>query len=378
MRLEFLRMYPLLLIVIAALYIYPVFMSPVSFTLHLAFLLCLYITLAQAFNLMAGFTGYMTLGHSAFFGIGAYTTAVLALNGVSPYLGMLVGGMAAVAFVFLIYPVLFTLKGAYFAISTMLVLRILAILMTQPFIGLGGSEGLPLPQPVEFSRIPYYYVSLTQMLVTSAIAMIMLRSKLGLGMRAIREDEDAALYFGVPTLKLKLVAVAISAFFTSIAGGLYASYTFYVHPEVVFAIMLSLQIQFMPIVGGLGTILGPIIGALIVFGLSETFTYTLGELSLFVYGASAIGVMLFLPEGVWGVVREKLRLECRIFCRKVLRASVLMTNRQCIDELKLDGTQFGVNKTKKDAIYLFRFRRRYELVMIKYSEVGAFNTKPRQ
>ena len=296
---------PLFFAFIIILYVVPVFVRG-DFILHLCYLIFLNAILAQAFNIMAGFTGYLTLGHSAFFGVGAYATAVFTLNGMPPYLAIVIGGLTAAVFALPTYCPLFNLRGAYFAISTLAITQILNLIIRQPFIGLGASVGLTLPLPSTYSKIPYYYISLTLMLLTLTATYKMMRSKLGLGLISIREDEDVCTHFGVKPLKLKLISLAISALFTGMAGGLYANYMFYINPETVFSTMLSLQMQFMPIVGGLGTIVGPIIGAVILTGLSEMFSYTLGELSLFIYGASVIIVMRFMPEGVWGFLKERI------------------------------------------------------------------------
>jgi len=291
--------------IILALYIVPIF-TVHPFVLHLCFILFLHAALAQAFNLVAGFTGYLTLGHVAFFGVGAYTTAALINRAISPYIAMIIGGLVAAALV-LIYIPLFRLRGAYFAISSIFISNSLYIIIKQPVLGLGGSVGLTIPIPPIYSKVPYYYVSLSLMIFTIIVAYLIKCSKIGLGMFAIRQNEDAALHFGINTLKLKIMALSVSAIFTGFAGGLYTYYVFYISPETVFSPTLSLQMNFMTIIGGLGTIMGPIMGAFILTSLSEVISYTLGELTPFVYGVSIILIMLFLPEGVWGLLSKLIK-----------------------------------------------------------------------
>jgi branched-chain amino acid transport system permease protein len=272
-----------------------------EFIVHLLFILLIYATLAQAFNILAGFAGYLSLGHVVYYGIGMYVTAVmLKASRVPLAIACFLGATFAAIFGLATSIPLFKLRGASFALGTLAVATFMHTLFSQEWLGLGGSTGMILRAPLSFSRLPFYYAALMLVLLISSVAKYIRQSRFGLALLAIREDEDAAEVLGIKTLKEKLKAVGVSAFFTGLCGGIMASYTRYVCPDNAFPLLISLQMQFMPILGGLGTVVGPIIGAVALIAIDSFFTFTVKGLSVFFYALMIVLIMIFMPEGIWG------------------------------------------------------------------------------
>jgi branched-chain amino acid transport system permease protein len=196
----------------------------------------------------------------------------------------------------------FRLKGVYFAIGTFVLGEILRILFLN-FEAVGGAVGLHLPLPQFFNPLHYYYLSLIIALAIIIIVFMISNSRIGLAFMAIRESEEAAEAFGVNALKYKALAFNINAFFNGLAGGFYAYYIFFVDPRSAFSISWSLEGLFMTIVGGGGTVLGPIIGAIILALASRLIV--VGEISLIIYGTLIIMIIMAAPQGIYGVIKEK-------------------------------------------------------------------------
>lgn len=270
-----------------------------------------YAYLGQSWNVLTGYTGHISLGHALYLGIGAYTSTYLALAfGLSPWIGMLLGGLVASAISlglgFLGFR--FGIRGVYFVIMTIAFAEI-ARLIVSHIDALGSFSGIFLdfhPSFLNFQfrgNLPYYYISLGFM-VFSLIAVRLLEvSKLGRFMVAIREDEDAAQALGVNTFKYNMMAIAISAFMTALAGTFYANYIFYLHPNTLFGMSTSIELILRPIVGGLGTLFGPVIGSFILTPLSEISRAYFAKgglegLHLILYGILTILVVLFMPRGI--------------------------------------------------------------------------------
>lgn len=304
-----------LIIVGALLIIFPL-LSPELFYVDFLLLLYMYAIIALGWNILAGYTGYPSFGHAAFFGVGAYTTAILMMRlGISPLITTVLSGIMAAAFGLLIgYPTL-RLKGAYFAIATLTLGFIMEILFLNLGPITGGPEGISLPLPpwniTTFKTILYYYF-LGVLALAIYTTYKLERSRIGLAFRCIRDDELAAESIGIPTTRLKMVALLLSAFFPGVAGGLYSYYATYIDPPTVFSPAISLYAIVLTMFGGSGTVLGPVIGTAILFTVSQTarYTVTLPGIDLMVFSALAIFVILFMPEGIIGKLRE--RLEVRI------------------------------------------------------------------
>lgn len=278
-----------------------------------------YAYLAQAWNILGGYTGQLSLGHAAFFSIGAYTSAVLAIHlGITPWLGMFVGAFLAVLLSLGVgyLGFRFGLRGFYFVLLTVASAEICRLVALHLPI-LGGYTGLFInfsPDPLQFQfqgKIPYYFVSLGFLLAASLVVWLIQRSKLGVYLLAIRDDEDASEALGVNTFRYKMLAYAISAALTAFGGTFYAYYQFYLQPNTVLNLNHSVDIMIRAIVGGTGTILGPILGSFLLELLGEfsrtVFAGGVAGLNVVTYGALLIVVVLFLPRGVYPAIVAMVR-----------------------------------------------------------------------
>jgi branched-chain amino acid transport system permease protein len=267
--------------------------------------------LGQAWNVLGGYAGQLSLGHAAFFAVGAYTSVVLHLHlGLSPWLGMFAGALLAALLSqgigFLGFR--FGLRGFYFVLLTLAVSEILRLIALHLPL-LGGYTGLFInftPNPWQFQfkgKVAYYFVALGFLAAASGIVWLIQRSKFGAYLVAIREDEDAAEALGVDTFRYKMLAYAVSAALTALGGTFYAYYQFYLQPNTVLSMHHSVDIMIRPIVGGSGTILGPILGAFLLELLGEfsrtVFSEGAAGLYVVIYGVLLILVVLFLPRGVY-------------------------------------------------------------------------------
>ncbi|HEX7548111.1 MAG TPA: branched-chain amino acid ABC transporter permease [Candidatus Methylomirabilis sp.] len=275
--------------------------------------------LGQAWNVLGGYAGQLSLGHAAFFAIGAYTSVVLHTHlGLSPWLGMFVGALLAALLSqgigYLGFR--FGLRGFYFIHLTLAAAEICRLIALHLPI-LGGYTGLFIdftPNPWQFQfkgKIPYYFVSLAFLVLASTVVWLIQRSKFGVYLVAIREDEDAAEALGVDTFRYKMLAYAVSAALTALGGTFYAYYQFYLQPNTVLSMNLSVDIMIRSVVGGSGTILGPILGSFLLEILGEFsrtyFAAGAAGLYLAVYGLLLIVVVLFLPRGVYPTLLAWLR-----------------------------------------------------------------------
>ncbi|HEV8672830.1 MAG TPA: branched-chain amino acid ABC transporter permease [Methylomirabilota bacterium] len=274
----------------------------------------LYGLLAQAWNLLGGYCGQISLGNAVFFGIGAYTSSVLGMWwGVSPWLGMAAGmGLAVVVSQVIGFPC-FRLRGHYFAIATIAIGEIVQTIMIN-WDALGGARGLWLPIKPEtlvnfqFHRAkwPYYYIALGLFAGVFAVTVAVERSRIGYYFRAIREDPEAAQSLGVPLTRYKLLAIALSAGFTALGGSFYAQYVLFIDPESVFPLSLSILICLVAVLGGVGTRWGPFLGAIILIPLSEATRVYFGgtgkAVDLMIYGGLIVLVAVFQPGGLTGLL----------------------------------------------------------------------------
>lgn len=269
------------------------------------------VILASAWNLLGGFAGQVSLGYSAFLGIGAYTTVLLALAGVDPFLTLPLGALIAAAFSVVIGLPAFRLRGPYFTIATIGVAEAVRVCASSVEFT-GGSSGLRMPAgSFDFNR--NYYAMIVLAIATVGVAAYVKRSAFGRALAAIRQDIDAAEAVGIHSTRFKLAAHAISAALVALAGSLYAINFQYIAPGSVFDFRLSLSIVLMPIIGGVGTVVGPLFGALIFSTLQIKLLAipALRDSFLFIYGGLLIVVMLFEPQGLVGVARRIARLMLR-------------------------------------------------------------------
>jgi branched-chain amino acid transport system permease protein len=273
--------------------------------------------LGQAWNILGGYAGQLSAGHAAFVGVGAYTTTLLAMHaGVSPWAGMLAGGALAAALGAVIGGLgfRFGVRGFYFVLLTVAFAEVCRIVALNTELT-GGALGLYVtftgdPWQLQFhDNRGYYYVALALMLGATGVVALLERSRLGAYLAAIREDEDAAEALGVDAFRCKLAAIVLSAFLTGLGGAFYASYLFSLQPNAVFGIPLSVDIVIRPVVGGAGTVAGPLLGSLILSPLAEVSRIYLAPtgwagLHLVAYGVLLVAVVLFLPRGAYPHLRR--------------------------------------------------------------------------
>ena len=290
-----------------------------SYAITVFILIFFYAFLGQAWNVVGGYAGQLSVGHAAFVGIGGYTAAMLSSQlHLTPWIGMVVGGgLAAVLGAVVGYlGFRFGLRGFYFVLLTVAFAEVCRILVSN-IDGLGGAIGLYItftgdPRQFQFrdARV-YYYIALALMLGATGVVALIERRRFGIYLGAIREDEAACEGLGVDTFKYKMLAMILSAFLTGLGGTFYAFYLFALQPNSMFGIPLSVEIIIRPIVGGAGTLLGPILGSFILTPLGELSRLSLGQggyhgLHLVAYGVLLVAVVLFLPQGAYPYVRRLL------------------------------------------------------------------------
>ena len=279
------------------------------FYVQQAFTLFFFVALAQSWNILGGYTGYLSLGHAAFVGMGGYAVAILYFHfGWSPFLTFPVAAVAAGLLALIIGAVCFRIRGSYFLIATMLVLFILQSLMVNLRDLTNGANGIDLPLfTFDFTleaRI-WYYCGLALVILITAIAFAIERSKFGLNLMAIREDEDVARTMGVRTVHCKAAAFIISAALAGVLGAADAYHAHIVEPFGAFNLELSAAPILMAILGGTRTWIGPILGAVIFHTISTTLTLVVGnEYTTVAFSLFLMIVVLLLPEGLIGLFRR--------------------------------------------------------------------------
>lgn len=278
---------------------------------------------AGAWNILAGYAGMISLGHNAFFGIGAYTSTLLLLHfGLTPWIGMLLGGLLASCVGLILGLVCFRLRSHYFVLATLAFGEVASILAVNWRSLTGGSEGLALPiQPgvslFSFSgKLPYVYIGLFFFLVVIAVSYAIEHSRLGYFLTAFRENEDAARALGVRTGQVRLIAMALSSFLSAIIGTFYAQYVVFIDPTSVIRIQISIQVALFAIVGGIGTALGPAIGAMIFIPITILLRAKMGTslpgLHMIIYGIILVLILLYMPQGVSTKLKERIPILRRI------------------------------------------------------------------
>jgi len=295
---------PFLLVAILALL--PL-LEPGSETIRLLFVTFVWVTVSVAWNLLGGFGGQVSFGFAVFYGLGAYAAALSLNRGISPILSFLLAGSVAVLASLLVGLPTFRLKGPYFAIATIGASEAVRVVMTNVSIT-GGASGYRIMETGTFHQLQHFYTALALAVIAVAISILVQRSKFGLALIAIREDEEAASDLGVNPFRAKLLAHALAAALTGAAGGVYARYAAFIHPQGVFAFSVGVAILLMPIIGGVGTVWGPVIGA-VVYGLvHEELIASFPQLHLLLYGSLLILIIFFEPGGVIGLLEKSFRV----------------------------------------------------------------------
>lgn len=301
-----------LAILLAAILLLP-YITTNEFYIHVLTNVFVYAGLASSWNILGGYAGQLSLGHTAFFGIGAYTSTLLYVYlGVSPWIGMLAGGLLAVLVSYLtLYPS-FRLRGVFFAMVTISIGEVIRIL----FVYFRNKTTIPYGVTINYEpsfknmifegAMGYFYLGLAYLIVVILISWKVKNSRLGFFLNALKENDDAAQALGVPTSKSKFYALAISAFFTAIGGTMMIQNILYIEPESAFASNISTELALISIIGGIGTVAGPVIGAFIIIPLGELlralFSNSIQGLHLVIYGALLMVVVLKNPNGIMGFI----------------------------------------------------------------------------
>ncbi len=276
-----------------------------EYGLDVLFLIFLYGAMASSWNLLGGFAGQVSFGHAAFLGIGAYTTAILSARGVPLPFAVVASALLAGVFSLLIGVPAFRLRGPYFSIATIGIgeaTRLIALNWT----GLtGGASGLTLAEAPTIHV--QYYAALALCVVAVLFSVWTKWSRFGLALAAVRQDPDAAETLGVHTTLAKINALFASACLIGAAGSLYAVHYLFVSPDSVFGFSTSIAFVIMPIIGGIGTIAGPIVGAAVYTFIREQFAATLANADLLAFGLLLIAIVVFEPRGIAGIAKRAQR-----------------------------------------------------------------------
>jgi branched-chain amino acid transport system permease protein len=285
----------------------PVFVQQ-DYTLQVLFRIYLFAALGLAWNLVGGYTGQLSLGHAAYFGAGAYGIAIFSRVGLPLWLSLILAVVVALAFALLIGGVSFRLRGPYFALATIAFAEVLRVSAKNLVRITGGDVGIQVPGMfVNQINRKFYLCAVGLTALAFVLTVWISRSKFGYYLMAIRDDEDTALAVGVNTPRSKLNVLLISAALTAIGGALYGSLFLFVVPDQVLSLDISNEIAIVAMLGGAGTILGPIVGSLVLESASELLKNIFQEAHLLIYGILLVVVVLFLPEGIVGSLRSLLR-----------------------------------------------------------------------
>ena len=276
---------------------------------------------AAAWNVAGGYAGQISLGHSTFFGLGAYAAALLGTRwGLSPWIGLLVGAAVATATGLIIGYLSNRLRGPYFVLATIACSQVLLLGASRWRGFTSGSEGIPVPFRAGFwtlgiaDKRVWVWIMLTLAVLVYLVQVYLERSRRGFQLAAVREDEDAALSLGVPARRLKVAAIAVSAALTAATGALWAQYVGFVDPIYVFSVDVSIRFALAAIIGGLGTALGPFLGAMLVTIVETYLRAQFGGIGagyvgiyLILYGVALIVMVRFAPQGLVGWIGDRMR-----------------------------------------------------------------------
>lgn len=307
----------LALLALAAALVVP-FLTEDSSHLNMAILALMAAQIGVAWNLLGGYAGQVSLGHVAFYGLGAYTSTLLLVKfGINPWLGMLAGGVAAAVLSAGVGWSCFRLKGHYFTMATIAVAEIVQIVFTN-WEYAGTAVGLTIPmdpqglQAMVFaSKVPYYWLALGLLVVTLLAAFAVERSFLGYYFRAIKDEPDAARSIGVNIALYKQVALSLSAFFTALGGSLYAQKELYIDPGSVLSTALSIKMALVSILGGVGTLFGPVIGSVVLTAIEELSRASFGGTGrgtdTVIYAGLIVVIAVFYPSGIIGWYQDRVQ-----------------------------------------------------------------------
>ena len=284
-----------------------------TYLIHVMILVFMFGMLGVAWNIMGGYAGMFSFGQAAFFGIGAYTSSFLLVTfHVNPWIGLIAGGLVAALMAAAIGYPCSNLRGHYFAIATIAFGEIVRIHFNNWKL-VNAAEGITIPMMDESlanfmfhsSKLPYYYIMLAFLLLALVICYFVANSKMGYYFRAIKESHDVAEVLGVNVVRYRLIAIMVSAFLSAMAGTFYAQYILYIDPESVMLLAISIQIVLISMLGGAGTIMGPVIGAAILIPIAELTRIWLGHrgtgVDMLIYGFLITLISVYQPQGIWGL-----------------------------------------------------------------------------
>lgn len=278
-----------------------------NYLMRLGTMLAMYAVLALSWNIIGGFAGYPSFSTAAFFGLGAYTGAILQGAGTPMVLAWVAACAMGAGFALLLGMAILHLKGHYFAIASLVVAEVLLEVATSWTSLTGGGMGLNLPV-LQISVAAQARLFFYAMLILAALAFAMnwwvASGKVGFALRCIRQNEDAAAMVGIDTTFYKVTGFALSALFVGGAGAIYASWVFYIEPPDVFSVLTSVKPIVMVLLGGAGTVFGPVIGALVFIVMEEVVWRNFLSIHAAVLGLLIVGLIFFLPNGLLGLLRN--------------------------------------------------------------------------
>lgn len=284
-----------------------------NYLIHIVLYTLCYVTMASGWNIIGGFTGYISLGHNVFFAVGGYFAGmILARYGISTIVMAPIAGLVCAALGYLIGLITLRVRGPSFIISSLALVMIFRIFF-ENWHFVGGAAGVSLPTndlSVETAKFPYYYAFLAMAVFAVWASYKIKHSKFGLGLRAISKDEIKAESAGIDTRLYKVLAFAISAFFVGMAGAVWGEYLTYIRPNIFLVILISVNMVLMCIIGGKGTIAGPVIGAVLIVAFNEFFVATLGASAINILATGVIMALtlMFFPLGLVGTLAKHRKL----------------------------------------------------------------------
>jgi branched-chain amino acid transport system permease protein len=305
-----------LVVLLLGLFLFPMLQFVVggmNYWLHMLLFTFMYIAMASSWNIIGGYAGYTSLGHNVFFAIGGYFTGILLVYfDVSPFLTAPISGIICMLFGVLVGMISLRTRGAAFIISTIALMMLIKITFDN-WDYIGGVDGMSMPLinlPLDLVKFPFYYYMLVIAILAVYGSYRIRHSKFGLGLRAISQDETKAEVAGIPTNWYKILAFAISGLFVGMAGGIWGYYLTYLRPNIFLTVLIAAQMVLMSVLGGKGTVAGPVVGAILFIAVNEYFVASLGftMLNIAATGLLLALVLLFFPNGIVGTLRERGKL----------------------------------------------------------------------
>lgn len=303
-----------LVVLLLALLLFPLLQFVVgglNYWLHMLLYTFMYIAMASSWNIIGGYAGYTSLGHNVFFAVGGYFAGVLLVYfDISPFLTAPLAGLVAMALGLLVGLISLRTRGPAFIISTIALVMLVKITFDN-WDYIGGTNGMTMPPilniPLDLVKFPFYYYLLLIAIGAVYVSYRIRHSKFGLGLRAISQDETKAEVAGIPTNYYKILAFAISGLFVGMAGGIWGYYLTYLRPNIFLLIIVAAQLVLMSVLGGKGTVAGPVLGAVLFIAVNEFFVANLGftELNIVATGLLLALVLIFFPKGIVGTLRER-------------------------------------------------------------------------